>query len=237
MNDFARRVGFLYWLTWQVLRGFFNVWHRLQVTGAENIPDTDGVILASNHLSHWDSFAMGCSVRRRIGFVADKKMFKRPLFGWFLAAIGGVALTRGKGRGGEMLDDASGMIGKDSLLIIYPEGTRSRSGVPGRSRTGIIVMAAKTGAPIVPCRVTGTSESLPIGAKFLRPSKISVAYGKPIRFGKDEIDLENREKLMEQSEEVMDVIMSLPGKFPPNAEMSEDEWWDIRRKSRQSSNE
>ena len=101
-----------------------------------------------------------------------------------------------------------------------------------RNRTGMMVMAARTGAPIIPCRVSGTSDALPVKGRFIKPATISVSYGKPIQFDPDEIDLDDREKLMRQSEIVLDAIMSLPGRFPKNAEMTEEEWWSERRKSK-----
>jgi len=237
MNEFISRVGIFYWFTWQWLRGFFNIYHRIDVTGAGNVPNAGGGILASNHLSHWDSFAIGCSIRRRIKFVADKKMYKRAFFSWFLNSIGGVQLTRGEHKGSEMISDAIDVIKQGSMLLIYPEGMRSRSGVPGRSRTGMLVMAAQTGAPIIPCRISGTSAALPVKGRFLKPAKITVSYGKPIRFEPGEIDLDDREKLMRQSEIVLDTILSLPGTFPKNAAMTEEGWWSDRRKESQDKDE
>jgi len=228
MSEFVKRVGPGYWLTWQTLRGLFNIFHRIHITGVENIPLTGGVILASNHLSHWDSFAIGCSVPRRVRFVADTKMYNRFYFKWYLKRDGGVEIDRSQSRGEDMIENAVEAVNNGNLLIIYPEGTRSRNGIPGRSRTGIMVIAAKTGAPIVPCRVTGTGEALPVGARLIRPVRIEVAFGKPIIIQRSEIDLDNRDGLMTQSESIMDAIMSLHGSFPSYAVMSEDEW----RKSR-----
>jgi len=228
MFEFVKRVGPGYWLTWQTLRCLFNIFHRIHITGVENIPLEGGVILASNHLSHWDSFAIGCSVPRRVRFVADTKMYKRSFAKWFLKRDGGVEIDRSKSSGEDMIGNAVEAVNNEILLIIYPEGTRSRNGIPGRSRTGIMVIAAKTGAPIVPCRVTGTGDALPVGARFIKPFKIKVAFGKPVIYQRSEIDLEDRDRLMTQSESIMDAIMSLPGKFPSYAEMSEEEW----RKSR-----
>ena len=62
-------------------------------------------------------------------------------------------------------------------LLIYPEGTRSRTGIPGEFKPGIGLLAKKTGVPVVPVRVTGSNEILPPGSTVPRPETAHVAFG------------------------------------------------------------
>ncbi len=224
MFRFIKRVGFLYFLEFWFVRTHFTIWHRIRIIGSENIPLSGGVILAANHASHHDSPSIGCAIPRRVRYIADEAMFKKFFLKWYLPRTGGVSITRGSGKGGEMIKVASEVINGGDLLIIYPEGTRTRSGYPGPARTGMIVIAEKTGAPIVPARASGIFDCMPPGSKFPMPGPIQVAFGKPIRFEPGEIDLNDRKKMIGQAAMVMEAINSLPGWHPKRAKMSEDEW-------------
>ncbi len=218
MLEFLKRDGLGYWLIWVFLRPHWFIWHRFRVSGAENVPLSGNGIIASNHLSHLDSPPIGYAVNRRVHYVADEAMFEKPFLKWWLPATGGVKISREGGQGEVMIGDAFDTLNKGKLLVIYPEGTRSRTGYPGRCRTGVIVIAAKTGAPIIPCRLSGTFDCWPYNRVFPKPGPIQVSFGKPIYIDPDNIDLDDRDALMEKADELMESIMSLPGWFPKSCD-------------------
>jgi 1-acyl-sn-glycerol-3-phosphate acyltransferase len=217
MFDFLKRVGFFYWLQYGIVRAHFAVWHRLTVNGQENIPLEGGIILAANHLSHLDSPSIGCCIPRRSRYVADTGMFRKFFLNWYLPRTGGIPIDRSSSGGEKMINTAVDVLKKGDLLILYPEGTRSRTGYPSRARTGMIVLACKAGVPIVPCRISGTFKCWPYSVKWPRPGPIQVSFGKPIQWNPDDLDLKNRGDLETKSTQVMAAIQSLPGWIPKTA--------------------
>ena len=85
----------VYWSVRWVIKAAIHVYFRLRRLGREHIPD-GGVILAANHRSFLDPFAIGCCVGRPIYFVAKQELFKNPLIGWFLNCMGAFPVRRGE---------------------------------------------------------------------------------------------------------------------------------------------
>lgn len=220
MFDFYKRVGPWYWIGWRAVRSHFAIWHGLKVLGVENMPATGGAILACNHISHLDPPAVGAATPRRMRYVAKEELFRQFFLSWYLPSIGVIPIKRGGG-GSEMLEMAAEAVRDGDLVTMFPEGTRSRTGYPGEPRTGVIVLAAMTEAPVVPARVSGTYDCMPPGSRLPRPGPIQVAFGEPIRWPSGELDTRNREQMLNEAHKVMDTILSLPGWHPRLAKQPE----------------
>ena len=123
------------------LRGLW----RPRIIGAENIPDTGGAILASNHLSVIDSVFLPLMLKRPVTFAAKSEYFtgRRPglrLMGVYLKATGQLPVDREGARAAQaMLEGALALLQDGELFGIYPEGTRSPDGlvVPGPAGCGL----------------------------------------------------------------------------------------------------
>ena len=213
MFEFLKRVGLYYFTGWQILRAHFSIWHRIKSTGSENVPLEGGLIIASNHSSHLDSPPLAITVRRKVRFISDIGMFDNKLLAWFYKSINVISFRRGGG-GKEMIDAAVEAVKNGDAIIIYPEGTRTRTGHPGPPRTGFIVIAAKTGAPILPARVSGTFDINPPGSRYGKPGPIFVSFGKPIHLDLRESDIENHELMFNSANKIMEMIFELPGWDP-----------------------
>ncbi|MFH1675531.1 MAG: lysophospholipid acyltransferase family protein [bacterium] len=211
-----KRVGLYYWTGWTILRAHFSIRHRIKSTGIEYVPLEGGLIIASNHSSHLDSPPIAIMIPRKVRFISDVGMFENKWLAWFYKSIDVIPFRRGGG-GKDMIDAAVVAINKGDAIIIYPEGTRTRTGYPGPPRTGFIVIAARTGAPIVPARISGTFDVNPPGSRYGKSGPIFVAYGKPIYLDIKESDIENHELMLENAEAVMDEIHKLPGWLPRTA--------------------
>ena len=131
-------------------------WGRLQVTGLEHLPLTGPILLAGNHDSYWDPFAIGIAgmPRRQIRALAKKTLWK-PVIGSVLDGMGQIPIDRGAGDL-QALEAAIAALRSGLCIGVFPEGTRSL-GRKLRARSGIGRLAeAVPEAAIVSCTVTGT---------------------------------------------------------------------------------
>src|SRR5215210_6016824 len=112
----------VYWIVRAVLQPLIYVYFRLARHGRLHIPRRGAVILASNHRSFLDPFLIGCSLRRPIYFMAKRELFRRPLQGWLLNALGAFPVRRGESDE-EAMETARTVLRRGDAVVIFPEGT------------------------------------------------------------------------------------------------------------------
>ena len=156
-----------------MLKAGILVYFRLRRRGIEHIPE-GGVILASNHRSFLDPFVIGCCLRRPIYFVAKQELFKNPLLGWFLNCLGAFPIKRGESDE-ESMDTALALLERGQAVVIFPEGTRIRTGSLGSPKRGVGRIALQSGKPVVPIAVTN-SEHARRGWR-IKPVKVHIRCG------------------------------------------------------------
>jgi glycerol-3-phosphate dehydrogenase (NAD(P)+) len=169
----------IFWTVRALLGMAIQVYFSLERNGRKNIPKKGPVILAANHRSFLDPFVIGCLVRRPVYFVAKKELFEKRWQGWILNRLGAFPVKRGESDE-ESMATARGVLERGGALVIFPEGTRHRSGPLGRPKRGVGRLALETGAPVVPIAVMGTDRARR-GWK-IRPVWVRVRCGKPLRF-------------------------------------------------------
>jgi glycerol-3-phosphate dehydrogenase (NAD(P)+) len=180
-HERTRRRGvnpIVYWPVRWVVKTFILVYFRLRRLGREHIPD-GGVVLAANHRSFLDPFAIGCCLRRPIYFLAKQEMFKNPILGWILNCMGAFPIRRGASDE-ESMETARRLLDRGDAVVIFPEGTRIKAGSLAKPKRGVGRLALQSGAPVVPIAVTG-SERARDGWK-IRPVKVHVRCGPPLKF-------------------------------------------------------
>jgi 1-acyl-sn-glycerol-3-phosphate acyltransferase len=169
-----------YWLVRAILQPFFHVYFRLGRIGREHIPASGPVILASNHRSFLDPFVIAVMVRRPIYFVAKQELFLfHPVVSWLLGALGAFPIDRGASDQ-EAMATARAILERGEVVVMFPEGTRIRSGSLGAARRGVGRLALETGAPVVPVAVIGT-EAVRNGWR-LRPHRVRIRAGGALTF-------------------------------------------------------
>ncbi|MBX3093196.1 MAG: 1-acyl-sn-glycerol-3-phosphate acyltransferase [Cryobacterium sp.] len=169
-----------------ILRTVFRPW----VIGAENLPKTGPVILASNHLSFIDSVFLPLVLDRRVTFLAKSDYYTaKGIKGWaiktFLKATGMLPIDRSGGQASEAsLRTGLGVLAKGDVLGIYPEGTRSPDSKLYRGRTGVARMVLEGGVPVIPVAMVDTELIMPIGKRIPKVRRVGVIMGKPLDFSR-----------------------------------------------------
>src|SRR5476651_2570279 len=203
-----------YFVGWSLFRAMFAVYFHWSVFNPERVPQTGGVILASNHASFLDPPLVGSGLHRDINYLARESLFRFPGIGALLRSWNSVPVDR----------DGGGAAGLRAILerllagggiILFPEGTRTTDGQLQKARSGIGLTVIKSTAPVVPVRVFGTFEAYEKNHKFPRPKKIAVKYGEPMLFEKLRAEAKNcsKPRLKEIYQEIADEIMAAIAKL------------------------
>ena len=143
------------------------------------MPKSGPLILAPNHFSQMDHFFTGLYLRRKIRFMAKSQIFGPPVL-TYVFKHGGVFPVRRGHHDEEAFRTAFTLLEQGEMLLVYPEGGRSRSGELGRPKPGIGRLALESGAPVVPVAIHG-SASVRRWKRFTFP-KVTVQYGEPVSF-------------------------------------------------------
>jgi 1-acyl-sn-glycerol-3-phosphate acyltransferase len=175
-----RSAGALLWyrIVQRVTGVLFAATGGLRVSGREHIPPSGGALLVSNHVSHLDVFVLGIPLERPLNYVARSTLFFPPL-GLFIRSVGGFPIQR-EGMGAQGLKETLKRIRAGGIVVLFPEGTRSRDGELAELKSGIAVLAARAGVPVIPAGIAGTYEAMPRNRKLPRPHPIRIHYGQPI---------------------------------------------------------
>ncbi|MGI9612100.1 MAG: lysophospholipid acyltransferase family protein [Acidimicrobiales bacterium] len=192
-----------------LLRGLWSA----EVEGIEHIPTEGPALIAPNHISFIDSIFILALLPRRTLAVGKAEYMDSWKTRYIFPAIGMIPLDRSGGSASDAaMGQAATSLDNGDLFLIYPEGTRSRDGHLHRGRTGIARLALRTGAPIVPVGIKGTSAIQPPESVLPRPFKpCSVRFGQPIETEKYRSVEVTRAVLRELTDEVMFEIGQLSG--------------------------
>ncbi len=166
---------------------------RFRVTGRQNVPRTGAVILASNHISDADPLLIGAATLRPTGYMAKRELWQ---IGWLapvLDLVGSFPVDPGA-PDRAALRKAAGILARGEALVVFPEGRIAPDGKLAALLPGVLQLALKSGATIVPVGLAGAGQIVPYGELMPRPTlgRVSVHYGAPISLD-DLQDLPKRE--------------------------------------------
>ncbi len=154
---------------------------KVVVNGGEKLQKGQPYIFAANHLSQFDIFAVQGFLNVSFRWLAKKELFEVPVFGKGMRKAGYIPVDRSKGRQAlKSLYEAADQIAAGTSVIIFPEGTRSKDGKLHEFKSGAMVLAIKSGVPIVPVAINGTYQVLPKGKLLLQSGKVKISIGEPI---------------------------------------------------------
>ena len=156
-----------------VLKPIIKVLFRVKCVGAENVPSEGAVLLCSNHTSLFDIPLLIALCPRQIFFMAKKEIFKVPILGSVVKAMGAFPVDRGA-RDISAIRNALSVVKENKVLGIFPEGTRYRKCGPMREvKTGSAFVIAKTGVDMVPVSIYKEGVAHPF-------RRVTVRFGEPV---------------------------------------------------------
>lgn len=173
-----------YDLSWFVGRGTAPVISHITVEGGENIPRKGAMLFTANHMSQWDILYTHNLLPRPGYWMTKREYFDVPFFGGWAKLFGAFPIERGK-YDREALQTTINLLKRGEIVIIFPEGTRSKNFQLGEGHSGAALIAWRADALIVPIALSGTEkisrkkEYGPDGKK-LKP-EVTVRVGQPYR--------------------------------------------------------
>jgi 1-acyl-sn-glycerol-3-phosphate acyltransferase len=147
--------------------------------GRENIPKNGPVLVVSNHQSHFDPPLIGTGCLRRMNYLARETLFRVFPLGRLIRSLDAIPIDR-EGLGLNGIKESLRRLKRGEMVLIFPEGTRTRDGEVGPFRPGFTVLAARSKASILPVAIEGAFHAWPRYQKLPRLGTIHVLYGPPI---------------------------------------------------------
>lgn len=153
---------------------------RFRVSGRENVPGT-AVVFCSNHESNVDPPVLFETLHRRLHVLYKAELHKFPIMGTVFD-IGGFVPIERSDRESAMRSIARGAesLKAGNSFLIFPEGTRSRSGELLPFKKGGFIMAIEAQVPVVPVAISGGRAAMRKGSPIVRPVQVTVRIGKPV---------------------------------------------------------
>jgi len=216
-------VGIFYRLTKPIVRAILYLFWIGEVKNIENVPKSDGAIIAVNHSSYLDFFIISAAIRRRLYFLAAQELHRVRFLKWFMRYNERIYLDRER-PGVKYFKEVVRILQQKKLVVLFPEGTRSKDGKIHRGKLGFVKLAIVARVPIIPIAISGTFDVYSRQGRFPRLCRsCKVHVGEPVflneYFGKKT----SKNVLQEIADDIMDRISKLSGipkAFSPNRSRS-----------------
>lgn len=203
-----QRMTFWYLLGYSLSKAIARTFFHYRVVGAEHLIEEGPCIVAANHCSYLDPPLVGIAFRRGIHYLARKSLLEWPILGPIFPELNVIPVDQ-KNADRSALMGAIRVIREGGAVLIFPEGTRSPDGQLQPGQPGIGMIAAKTGAPILPARITGSYEAFPRSdsGRGIKAVPITITFGPALRFG----TVVGREDYAQIAASIMDAIAKTKG--------------------------
>ncbi len=168
---------------------------EVRTSGFERVPQDRPVVYVSNHQSWFDIWSLASIVPGQTRFVAKKELARIPVLGRAMQSAGHIYIDRQNRQAAfSAYEDAAAYIKKGMSAVLFPEGTRSRTGELLPFKKGPFVLALAAQVPVIPVYCAGTFTLLPKGSIRIDPHPVAIMFGEQI--STEGLDYEDRTELM-----------------------------------------
>lgn len=186
----------------------FGTYYRVKRIGLKSYPREGPLILVSNHISYIDPLLIGLTFPRQIAWMMLESIYSRPVINYICRRTSVIPVKR-DARDLQAVKRAIGVVEKGRVLGVFPEGRMSRDGkLQSFLGHGAAMISLKTGAPVLPAAIEGSSHSFPPEGRFPRPAKVVVKYGSLLSFSKRKGKLD-RETVVDVTEKLRQAVGAL----------------------------
>jgi 1-acyl-sn-glycerol-3-phosphate acyltransferase len=187
-------------LLWRVL-------FKIRYHGTDHIPQTGGLIIASNHQTYLDPFWLSIPIKRPLRFLTWDAAFDWPLVGKLLGLFGAWPLQI-EGSDPAAIRRTLQWLRGGEAIVIFPEGGRSRAeGKLDRFKGGAVRLALEAGVPILPVTIRGGNRVWPRGRHVPRTAEVEIIYHPLFRI-EQRADEETRKCARRETERLAEIIRS-----------------------------
>lgn len=162
-----------------LFRLYLLLFHRIVIRGRNRLPATGPLILCANHTSYLDSMLLALCIDRQVRFIIYREFYDHPLLHHVIKWCGAIPVSQ-SGSDAEAFKTSLAVLNRGEVLGVFPEGKLSLTGLPSPGQTGAFLLAATTGAPLVPVTITGAFFAYPKGRRLPRPGAIRVTVHTPV---------------------------------------------------------
>jgi len=186
------------------VRLYLSIYHRLAVEGREHLPVKPPFVMIANHTSHLDAVTLASALPSRLRdqilpVAAGDTFFDTPMHAAFASLLmNALPMWRHNCGRHALKEMRARLIEEPCAYILFPEGTRSRSGELAAFKPGLGMMIAQANVPVVPCYLSGAYDAWPPLSKWPRPKRLRLRIGKPLNFAETSNSREGWEQIAEQ---------------------------------------
>jgi 1-acyl-sn-glycerol-3-phosphate acyltransferase len=206
----------LYWICGSILKVTADTAFRGEVLGLDNIPTTGPILVAANHCSHLDPPLLACQLPHRVHFFARKSLWKPGIPAWWMDHIECIPVDR-DGADVGALKKTIAALEAGGVVILFPEGTRSFNGLLQPAKSGVGMIACKTGVPVLPARIFGSFEAFGRETKYPRPHPVSYVFGRALSPADYDDPGAGKQRYQVASNRIMSAIAGL--ELPPRPQI------------------
>lgn len=166
-------------LKWSVVSPLLHAYFRGHVEGADLVPKTGPLVVASNHASYFDPPLLSCAVQRPVAFMAKEELFKNALFAKAIRLYGAYPVKR-RAADINAIRTALEYLEDGWATGVFLSGTRTRDGRIPSPKPGAALIAAKAGVPILPVALCGTEKIFAAGSSMPQSVPVTIRIGEPL---------------------------------------------------------
>ncbi len=153
----------------------------VRVSGGENVPEGEVLAIACNHQSFLDIPVLLAHINPPVPLLSKAEIGKVPMLGGWMRHLGCIFVKRGDRRAGmDVMKQAEAQLKGGQSMIIFPEGTRSKTGRIGEYKAGVVRIAVRAGVRILPVVLKGTSKGLEDNGFRVKPTQVSLTILPPV---------------------------------------------------------